>query len=136
MRHPLRSDFHTVVTEAGVSVTFKPTNSVYCFCRLAPINDTPRLGPVSFAGVQHAGRNTEDYSSDEVRNMAQRIASEFVASVCFQERHPLGGVSKAATGQNAQPLSVASVQHAKLAGATKTRRIASEVADTNLEKMN
>ena len=141
MKHPLRSDFHTVVTEAGVSVTFKPTNSVYCFCRLDPLNDLARLGPVSFVGVQHAGRNTEDYSSDEVRNMAERIASEFAASVCFQERHPLPGVSKAATGHNAQPFSLASVQHAKLGGTTKTKRIASEVATTlwliqNLDKMN
>jgi hypothetical protein len=119
MKHPLRSDFHAVVTEAGVSVTFKPTNSVYCFCRLAPINDLTRLGPVSLAGVQHAGRNTEDYSSDEVRHIAQRIASEFAASVCFQER----------TDHNAQPFSLASGQHAKLGGTTKTH-IASEVAAT------
>jgi putative component of membrane protein insertase Oxa1/YidC/SpoIIIJ protein YidD len=35
MKHPARSDFHTVVTAAGVSVTFKPTNSTYSFFRLA-----------------------------------------------------------------------------------------------------
>jgi hypothetical protein len=33
MKHPARSDFHTVVTAAGVSVTFKPTNSTYSFFR-------------------------------------------------------------------------------------------------------
>jgi len=140
MKHPLRSDFHTVVTEAGVSVTFKPTNSIYCFGRLLPINDIARLGPVSFAGVQHAGRNTEEYSSDEIRDMAQRIASEFAAAVCFQERHPLAGVPRAATGHNGQSLSLASVQHGKLGGTTKTKRIASEVAATlwliqNLDKI-
>ena len=33
MKRPVISDFHTVVTEAGVNVTFKPTNSVYTFYR-------------------------------------------------------------------------------------------------------
>jgi hypothetical protein len=31
MKHPVRSDFYIVVTEAGVNVRFKPTNSVYSF---------------------------------------------------------------------------------------------------------
>jgi hypothetical protein len=35
-----------------------------------------RLRPVAVAGVQHAGRNTEDYPADEVQAMAQHIASE------------------------------------------------------------
>ena len=120
MKHPFRSDFHIVVTDAGVSVTFKPTNSIYCFCRLAATNDIARLGAVSFAGVQHAGRNTENYPSEEVQGMAQRIASEFAASVCFQERYPLA----------ARPISLASFRHAKLGGNTKAQRIASEVAAT------
>jgi len=85
MKHPSKSDFHTVVTEAGVSVTFKPTKSVYSFCRLGDSNDIARLGPLSFAGVQHGGHNTEDYPADEVQAMAQRIASEFAGSVFFQE---------------------------------------------------
>jgi len=128
MRHPVRSDFHTVVTEAGVSVTFKPTNSVYSFYRLADANDIARLGPVSLAGVQHAGRGTEDYPSDEVQDMAQRIAPDFAASVWFQERQPLTGVP-ATTGDTARPISLASVP----------QRIASEVAATlwliqNLDK--
>ena len=116
MKHPFRSDFHTVVTEAGVSVTFKPTNSSYCFCRLGATNDIVRLGPVLFAGVQHAGCNTQDYPSDEVQDMAQRIASEFVASVCFQERHPLAGVYNAATDDTARSISLGSVRPAKLRG--------------------
>jgi hypothetical protein len=37
-----------------VSVTFKPTNSIYSFDRLADTNIIARLGPISFAGVQHA----------------------------------------------------------------------------------
>jgi hypothetical protein len=81
MKQPARSDFATVVTEAGVSVTFKPTNSIYTFYRLTAGEAVARLDPVAFAGVQHAGRNTEDYPADEVQAMAQRIASELAASL-------------------------------------------------------
>jgi hypothetical protein len=69
MKHPAKSDFHTVVTAAGVSVTFKPTNSTYSFYRFAG------SGALSLAGIQHAGRDTDDYPSDEVQDMAQQIAS-------------------------------------------------------------
>ena len=58
MKHPVRSDFHTVVTEAGVTVTFKPTNSIYSFYRLADSDDVARLGPVSLERVRHTGRGT------------------------------------------------------------------------------
>ena len=72
MKHPVRSDFDTAVTEAGVTVTFKPTNSIYSFYRLAESEDVARLGPVSPGGVRHAGPggDTEDYPSDEVQDMA------------------------------------------------------------------
>jgi len=76
MKHPARSDFHTVVTAAGVSVTFKPTDSTYSFYRFA------ETGALSLAGIQHAWRNTDDYPSDEVQDMAQQIASGH-ASVHF-----------------------------------------------------
>ena len=81
-----------MVTKAGVSVTFKPTNSTYSFYKLADNNVIARLAPVSFAGVQHAGRNTEDCPSDEVQDMAQQIASEY-ASVHFGQLidHPWQG---------------------------------------------
>ena len=83
MKHPVRSDFDTAVTEAGVSVTFKPTDTLYSFYRLAGSDDVARLGPVSLAQVRHAGPrgDTGDYPSDEVQNMAQRIAAEVGASV-------------------------------------------------------
>ena len=81
MKHPVRSDFSTVVSEAGISVTFKPTNSIYSFYRLAESDDIARVGPVSYAGVQHAGHNTADFPPDEVQDMARRIASELAASV-------------------------------------------------------
>jgi hypothetical protein len=131
MKHPCRSDFHTVVTEAGVSVTFQPTNSVYSFHWLADADDIERLGSISFAGVLHAGQKTEDYSPDKVQDMAQRIASEFVGSVWFQERRPLAAIPHGPTDgvTRLRPVSLASVPP----------RIASEVAATlrlieNLDK--
>ena len=82
MKHPVRGDFDTAVTEAGVNVTFKPTNSIYSFYRLAESEDIARLGPVSKGPVRHAGPSgdTEDYSSDEVQDMALRVAAEVAAS--------------------------------------------------------
>jgi hypothetical protein len=83
MKHPVESDFDTAVTEAGVTVKFKPTNSIYDFYRLADSEDIARIGPVSPARVRHAAPSgdTEDYPSDEVRDMAQRIATEVAKSV-------------------------------------------------------
>ena len=83
MKHPVKSDFDTAVTEAGVNVTFRPTNSIYSFYRLADSEDVARLGPVSLERVRHAGSSgdTDDYPSDEVQIMAQHIASEVAASV-------------------------------------------------------
>jgi hypothetical protein len=139
MKHPFRSDFHTVVTEAGVSVTFKPTKSAYSFCRFADANDIARLGPISFAGVQHAGHNTEDYPPDEVQGIAQRIASEFAGSVWFQERNPLTGIRDATTGATVRPISPANARQTGPSGKTKAQRVASDVAATlwliqNLDK--
>jgi hypothetical protein len=87
MKHPVRSDFDTAISEAGVTVTFKPTGSLYSFYRLAGADDIARLapgsGPVALERVRHAGASgdTGDYPSDEVQEMAQRIASEAAASV-------------------------------------------------------
>jgi len=92
MKHPVRGDFDTTVTQAGVSVTFKPTGSTYSFSRLADSAYIAPLGPVSFAGVRHAGGNTGDYPSDEVQDMAQRIASEFAKSVLVGLRRGGGQV--------------------------------------------
>jgi hypothetical protein len=86
MKRPARSDFHTVVTAAGVSVTFEPTNSTYSFYRFAG------SGALSLAGIQHAGRDTDDYPSDEVQDMAQQIASGH-ASIHFGPFEDEEGVS-------------------------------------------
>jgi len=74
IKHPVKADFHTVVSKAGVNVTFKPTNSTYSFVTDTPI--TARLSGLSFLGVEHAERNTGGYDSDEVQDMAWQIASE------------------------------------------------------------
>jgi hypothetical protein len=78
MKHPVRGNFDTAVTEAGVNVTFKPTNSIYSFYRLAESEDIARLGSVSLERVRHAGPSgdTEDYSSDEVQDIALRVAAK------------------------------------------------------------
>ena len=83
MKHPVDSDFDTSVTEAGATVTFKPTNSIYSFYRLAVADDIARLGPVSPGHVRHAGPtgDTGDYAADEVQDMAQRIASEAATAI-------------------------------------------------------
>jgi hypothetical protein len=82
MKHPDESDFSASVTDAGVIVTFKPTNSTYTFYRLAESKDIARLGPVSLHHVRHAGAtaDTGDYPTHEVQAMALRVASEAVTS--------------------------------------------------------
>jgi hypothetical protein len=74
IRRPDKSDFHTIVTKTGLSVTFEPTKSTYIFVYDAAVME--HLGPVSFIGVQYEGRNTEDYNSDEVECMARQVASD------------------------------------------------------------
>jgi hypothetical protein len=66
-----------------VVVTFQPTKSIYSFYRLADKENIARLGHVSLASVQHTGPSgdTNDYASDEVQAMAQRIASETGAAI-------------------------------------------------------
>lgn len=83
MKRPVRSDFDTTVTEMGVIVTFKPTNSIYSFLRLADTHDIARFGPVSLSSIRHGepSGDTVGYASDEVQGMAQRIASEVAALV-------------------------------------------------------
>jgi hypothetical protein len=140
MKHPFRSDFHTVVTEESVSVTFKPTSSTYKFYRLTNANNIAQFGPVAFSGVQHAGHNTEDYPPDEVQDMAQRIAAEFAASVGpVRDGNAFAGARNATADATARPISPARTQHTGPSGNTKAQRVASEVAATlwliqNLDK--
>ena len=139
MEHPARSDFDILVTETGVRVTFKRTNSVYRFHRLTNTDNIARFGAVSFAGVQHAGRNTGDYSSDEVQDMAQRIASEFARSFRSVLDEALAGIRTTDNIAPLRPAPPADTRHAGPSGNTKAQRVASEVAETlwliqNLDK--
>jgi hypothetical protein len=122
MKHPARSDFDTLVTEAGVRVTFTPTNSIYVFYRLSDPKNIERVGPVSFVGVKHAKRNTGTYPSNEVQDMAWRIASEFAR--CFRSAldDALAATRIKATNNNTRikTITLASV----------SRHVASEVAAT------
>jgi hypothetical protein len=88
MKHPVERDFDTSVTEAGVTVTFKPTNSIYSFYRLADTEDIARLGPVSPGHVRHAGPtgDTGDYAANEVQDMTLRIASEAATAIWSAKR--------------------------------------------------
>ena len=88
MKHPVESDFDTTVTDAGVSVTFKPTHSIYSFYRLADTDDIARLGAVSPGHVRHAGPtgDTGNYVPNEVQDMALRIASEAATAIWSAKR--------------------------------------------------
>ena len=78
IRRPVKSEFQTLVTKTGLGVTFKPTKSTYTFVT----DNVERPGSVSFIGVQHASRNTQEYNSDEVEALARQVASDH-ASIHF-----------------------------------------------------
>jgi hypothetical protein len=123
MKQPVRSDFDILVTEANVRVTFKPTNSIYIFYRLTDPNNITSVGPVSFAGVQHAGRNTGDYPSVEVQEMAQLIASEFAKSFRSPLEEALAAIRVETKTDN--------VTHIRpVSFSTVPRRVASEIDKT------
>ena len=123
MKHPARSDFDTLVTEAGVCVTFTPTNSIYVFYMLSEPNNIKQAGPVSFVGVKHARHDTEPYSSKEVQDMARCIASEFAC--CFRSAldDALAAIGGKTTDNNVRRIKTVSL-------ASVPRHVASEVAAT------
>jgi hypothetical protein len=63
MKHPTPSDFTVDLSEARVSVVFKPSDSHYSFGRLADPDDIARYGPLSRSpSVRHgATGDTGDY---------------------------------------------------------------------------
>ena len=78
MKHATEADFDIKVLEAGVTAIFKPTNSHYSFNRLVEPDDIARFGPLSpNARIRHGGptNDTGDYDSDQVQEMAYRLAS-------------------------------------------------------------
>jgi hypothetical protein len=82
MKHPTPSDFVIDVTEAHVSVVFKPSESHYSFGRLADPDDIARYGPLSRSpSVRHgATGDTGDYPPDEVEALAHTLAVKAITT--------------------------------------------------------
>lgn len=79
MKRPVETDFEVKITDSGVEVIFKPTNSHYSYMRLADKADVANFGPLSSdVRVRHAGKtgDTREYWSHEVKRMADRLAAE------------------------------------------------------------
>jgi hypothetical protein len=76
MRHPRPSDFVVEVTEARVSVVFKPAERHYTFVRLEDPEDIAQFGPLSrvLDEPSRSSGATGDYSEDEVARMAHTLA--------------------------------------------------------------
>jgi hypothetical protein len=82
MKHPTPSDFTVDVSEADVSVVFKPSDSHYSFSRLADPKDIAQYGPLSrSSSVRHgATGDTGDYPSDEVAQLALTLAVKAITT--------------------------------------------------------
>jgi hypothetical protein len=82
MKHPTPSDFIVEVSEAHVSVIFKPSDSHYSFGRLADPEDIARYGPLSRStSVRHGGTgDTGAYPSDEVAELAHTLAVKAITT--------------------------------------------------------
>jgi hypothetical protein len=82
MKHPTPSDFTVDVSEAHVSVVFKPSESHYSFGRLADPDDIARYGPLSRSpSVRHgATGDTGDYRPDEVEALAHTLAVKAITT--------------------------------------------------------
>ena len=79
MKQPIESDFDVRNHDAGVDVTFKPTDSQYSFVLLA---DRGSLSPR--ASVRHGKTgdtgDTGDYASGDVEATAFRVACAAIKS--------------------------------------------------------
>ena len=76
MKQPIESDFDVRNHDAGVDVTFKPTDSQYSFVLLA---DRRSLSPQ--ASVRHGKTgDTGDYASGDVEATAFRVACAAIKS--------------------------------------------------------
>jgi hypothetical protein len=83
MRQPTNTDFDVQVSDGGVVVTFKPTNSIITYNLLVDPEDIRRFGPLSnVPHVRHAGPTGDfgDYPSSEVLAMAHRLAATAVSA--------------------------------------------------------
>jgi hypothetical protein len=82
MRHPRPSDFVVEVTEARVSVIFKPEERHYTFGRLEDPEDIAQFGPLSrvLDEPSRSTGETGEYSEDEVARMAHTLAIKAVTT--------------------------------------------------------
>ncbi len=74
----LETLFDLKLSDAGVHVVFRPTNSLYSFHLLTEENDVGGLGRLSAEGhVRQVGANgrTDEYDPQEVYRMAFSLAS-------------------------------------------------------------
>jgi hypothetical protein len=77
MRQPIEREFRVQRLDAGVEVTFTPTNSIITYNLLVDPEDIAQFGPVSNdPHVRHAGPTGDfgDYPSSAVLAMAHRLA--------------------------------------------------------------
>lgn len=83
MKHPTASDFAVEVSEANVSVIFKPSDSHYIFGRLADAEDIARYGPLSPSpNVRHGlTGDTGAYPPDEVAKLAHTLAVKAITTL-------------------------------------------------------
>lgn len=81
MKHPTPSDFLISVTDANVTVTFKPTGRFYTFGVLSDPDDIAHYGPLSrrFEGRGRANV-TGEYSEEEVERMAHTLAVKAITT--------------------------------------------------------
>jgi hypothetical protein len=82
MKHPTPSDFTVEVSEADVSVVFRPSDSHYSFARLADPEDIARYGPLSRSPSVRHGKtgDTGDYPPDEVAERALTLAVKAITT--------------------------------------------------------
>ena len=75
MKQPIENDFDVRNHDAGVDVTFRPTDSQYSFVLLA---DRRSLSPR--ASVRHGKIGDGDYASGDVEATAFRVACAAIKS--------------------------------------------------------
>jgi hypothetical protein len=88
VKHPVRNDFHTVVSKTGVSVTFKPPNGTYSFYWLTDNSAIAPNGPVSLTGVHHGGCNTGDYPRMKFKIWRSKLRQNIPRSILVSFQTP------------------------------------------------
>jgi hypothetical protein len=81
MKQPTPKDFTVEASEAGIIVTFTPTESIYSYFWLADQSDIQSVGPISSDyKVRHAKTgDTGSYRSSEVEAIAYQLARDLAS---------------------------------------------------------